>query len=833
VRWRTILVVAVALLAILSMPASAQNASAVASEHTSFGTSSGEPSPTKTQNMTVEGSGESASVALQTGGLIDSFEDQDLDEYSGDTGRFSFTDSTGVTDGSYALTSSSDSTERIYSTSGLPSYPSAGGVNLTADVTTGPDTKLGGGVTFGVQDSDNYYEVIFIGDGFNELRITKVEDGSGTTLDSASFAPSADTTYELDISWTEDSDGDVSIIATIRDTNGNGLQTVSGADTNAPLTSGGIGVSVTNMGGNPIYVDDYRQGSGQSYDQGTYVGATHEAEEIETGFADLELQNASADVTWQEDADDDGTWSNVTSSTYTSSSNVTANLSGTQSDRWRLRVDVEKTGPGAVAEIHDEGLLFEPSAPTISNSDPADGSKVSDYDGDISINVSDRDLGLAQGDTIVVEAEDADGEQIGQQTVSSNGTVTFSYDALAGSNSIEWTATDEYGSSDTRTQNFTTPDQLTVYRESENSTTITNATVTIRFYPVGDDEGQVVTRSTTDATINMSGLPGDQPFVAVANVSGYESRRIFIRSLFEQQRMYLLNDSVDSAETIFQVRDYTGRFPPDNTVLEIRRPVNGSWKTISGDYFGASAQYPATLEVGARYRLRLYNPETGATRPLGTYQPIVAQTQTIEVSPESGIDDLGGLPVASIGPQTRRVPALNDSQITAQLSEGQNATVEFWRVTVTANGTELVNETYPADTREASITADLGPYAGEQVDVRVVSTLEDGETVLSGTATLQAYDSPTHDLALLALITDFVGLAAPGTAGALTSFLATAVTIFVMAGLSTQLAVSGETTALVGVLTLAGFSVVGWIGYDVVFVAGASVVALAALRRGL
>jgi len=55
------------LLAVTSMPVAAQNASAVASEHTSFGTgSAGEPSPTTLNGMSVGGSGESASVVLGT-----------------------------------------------------------------------------------------------------------------------------------------------------------------------------------------------------------------------------------------------------------------------------------------------------------------------------------------------------------------------------------------------------------------------------------------------------------------------------------------------------------------------------------------------------------------------------------------------------------------------------------------------------------------------------------------------------------------------------------------------------------------------------------------------
>lgn len=564
--------------------------------------------------------------------------------------------------------------------------------------------------------------------------------------------------------------------------------------------------------------------------RGDRLGQSYDAD-ASTGYADFRsLENATARVKWQ--GYDGSSWGDIKETTYSTAGNKSVSLPEGEYERYRSHIFLAPTDPEYRAELDATGVSFAGSAPTLS--DPQPTGTITSFDGDLEINVSDLDFGDSEGDEVTVTASNQNGE-IGSTTVTQNGTASISYDALAGENEISWSATDSYGDSapDPPSQQFTTPANLTVFRETDNSTKIRNATVTIRFYPVGDDEAQVVTRSTTNGSINLVGLPADQPFVAVANVSGYESRRIFFRDLYEQQRIYLLNDSVESAETIFQVRDYTGRFPPDNTVLEIRRSINGSWRTVSGDYFGASAQYPATLDVGARYQLRLYNPETEATRQLGTYQPIVAQTQTIEVSPDSDIEDIQVLPVATIRPQTRRVPALNDTQLSASLSQVENVTVDSWRVTVIRNSTTISNQTYDGSTRQANLTADLGGYAGEEVTISVVATLSDGRIVSAGEATLSVYESPTNQLSLLTLVTEFVGLSAPGTAGALTSFLAAVLTVFVMAGTSTQLPVSGETTALVGVLTLTGFSVIGWVGYGVVFVSGSAVVAFAALRRGL
>jgi len=817
---RSWVVVVLALLAVSAQPVAAASVGVVASKHTDFGTGS-ETTPTLTR-MDIEGSGDSAAVSYESG-LVDSFEDGDQDEYNG---VFFGGNVTGerASHGQYSFKTNATGYHGIRSTGGLPITPSQG-ETVTGDVLITGDGDNGFWLGVGTNTTrGGYYSARATENG--SLRIVKENSSGLTTLSTTPLGALPENEWiDVRVKWTHTGQ----ITATINATN----VSVSTTATDTQYTAGGIHLFGDQADGPDnqtaaVYWDNIRVNT----QPGHYYGAVHDNSNISAAFANLTtVRNTSATLLWQEDADNDNVWTNVTSQTVTSPGNYTADLSGTTSDRWRLRVDTAASEPAARVVLADEGVTFDPRPPTLSNPDPS--GPQSTYHSDVSIDVADREFGTAYGDSVTVTAVNGSGIQVGQTTITSNQTVSFQYDALAGTNTINWTATDSYGHTETVTQTFDTPDQLTIYREATSSTKIASATVTLRFYPVGNQSAKVVTKTTSNGTINMTGLPVNQPLVAVANASGYESRRVFIRSLYAQQRMYLLNSSADSVETIFEMRDYSGRYPPDNTVLEIQRSINGDWQTISGDYFGATAQYPATLETGARYRLRLYNPETGATRLLGTYQPIAAQTQTIEVSPQSGLSDRGALPSASVRPQTRQIPARNNTELSVALSAGRNTTVDSWRVIVERNGTTITNTTYAGRTRETTLTTDLANASGTQVNVTVETTLDDGQTVTAGVAALQVYDSPANQLSLLALLAEFVGLAAPGTAAVLTSFVASAATVFVMAGVSTQLPVSGETTALAGVLTLTGFAVIGWVGYDVVFVAGAAVVAFAALRRGL
>jgi hypothetical protein len=359
---------------------------------------------------------------------------------------------------------------------------------------------------------------------------------------------------------------------------------------------------------------------GGKYPSGQYVGAGHDAANVTTGWANLTLSNADATLTWQEDADNDNQWTNVTSTTVSSTGNVTQDLSTVESDRWRLRMDVEKTGSNPTAELHDEGLLFGSSDPALSNPDPADGSQISSYGGGVSINVSDPDFDLAQSDSVTVTATNGSGGQIGQTSVTSNGTVTFSYTPLSGSNTITWTANDSYGNSGSFTQTFETPGVIQVRNESAPGQIISTASnITATFY--GEDGTTVVQKSSPNGTIPISGVPTDTTYVVQVNANSYRPRRVVLSDLFEQRSVYLLPDTAASATIEFELNDRTGNFPSASQLF-ISKPIarNNStdYVAIAADSFGATGSTRFVLEDNSRYLLRVKSPD-GNVREIGSY----------------------------------------------------------------------------------------------------------------------------------------------------------------------------------------------------------------------
>lgn len=649
-RARALLVVLVALLAVAAMPASAQNASAVASEHTTFGTgSAGEPSPTTLTNMSVEGSGESASVTLQSGvTVVESFEDG-TDSYGGDTGEYS-TSTSNVADGSVSLTASAPAgvSDVISDTDFGHHLDTEYRAWVTMEAGTG-----GAGYFALTQDEDatpgGY--LFWLRPGSDEIVIYH-EDGAGTfdELNTTSASLSSDTQYQLE--WEVASNGEIRFA--VNDDTGSQLGVITATDTRHQ--SGGLGLRVLEGG---AYFDAVS--SNVSHESGTYVSAAHSAEDVAAGWTNLSLQNAEADVTWQEDGDGDGTWTNVTSTTVASTTNVTQDLSGTAADRWRVRVDVTATSGSTAAEIRDEGLLFEAESPTLSDADPT--GQVASYDGDISINVSDQDFGLAQGDTVVVEATNSSGGQIGTQSVTANGTVTFSYSAPPGQNDVEWTATDEYGNSDSFTQSFTTPATLSIYKETQPSELIDDANTTLRVRFFADNGAQVVEREVTSGTVNLAGLPANDRFVVTVRANDtdqYTYRRIVIESIYETSEIYLLNESKPNSQLIFGLDDPTGQFPPDETILQVEKPITKDhdgdgtnetrYQVIAGDTFGASARFPVVLRDDERYRLRVYTEDLSNARTLGAYSVAGSTTETLQIkriepsgSSDSGATVYGGI----------------------------------------------------------------------------------------------------------------------------------------------------------------------------------------------
>lgn len=559
------------LLAVSAMPVQAQNASAVASSHTTFGTGDGEPDPVKTTNMTIEGSGESASVALQTG-----------------------------SESTAGITSESTDTSSGAADSGLKINPNK---DLSAiEVGVDPDTT-----------------------GFDGIEI---ETTDGTVVADKTVSP-GNGPYLIEASLESGTSYYVS------PTNPDQLGVVS-TSPSFPYESSNVDITA-NLYNGFEGTSDYEglttiTGIVSGGDSGTYISAPHDAN-ADTGWTNLSLTNASATVYWQEDANGDGSWTNVTSTEYTTGGNKTVDLTGTTSDRWRVRIDIETTGDSPVAEIHDEGLLFEPSSPVLSDPDPADGSQISSYDGDVSVNLSDADFRLAQGDNVTVTATNGSGGQIGQQTLSANGTVSFQYDALAGENQIDWQATDEYGNSDSFSQTFTTPSQLIVKNKSDPDQTISAAGEIAATFFGGDGE-TVVERTSSDGTFDLSGLPADTEYIVQVDADGYRSRQVIITSLFDQQTIYLLPESANAAQIEYVLDDKTGQFPQESTRLFVDAAikVNGTttFKTLLADEFGASGSLRVTLRDNTRYRVRVRNAD-GDERVLGSYTTSGADTVTLEI----------------------------------------------------------------------------------------------------------------------------------------------------------------------------------------------------------
>lgn len=650
---RYLLVVALAVLAISAQPAAAQNASAVASEHTTFGTgSAGEPSPTQLTDMVVLGSNDDASVVAGPRVSYSPVSDE------GD----------GLTDNSRRL--AGDTSADSVSLSGLRISPSVSGSikSLTVNVTGTEGSDYGVAVDIYIiseTPDQTYNEGTKIGTWNPDW-----SPGPQTISLSQPPSVSAGTDYTLEfVPQSSDGDGTADYISV-------------GTDASASSTW------MTQDFGFTRSREEYPDITAeikQDFDTATYIGAPHDAGQVTSGWANLSLQNASATATWQQDADADGAWTNVTSTTVSSTTNVTQDLSGTTSDGWRLRVDFEATGSNPVAEIHDEGLLFEPSSPTLSNPEPPDEVKIANATGDVSINVSDADFGLSQGDSITVSATDDEGNSIGSTTLTSNGTASFAYTSVAGENVIEWTATDSYGNTETFTHAYTTPATLTLYNETSPEDKIsTTADITATFF--GEDGETVVERTSSDATFNFSGLPADTEYIVTIDAKGYRERTLVVSSLYKQQSFYLLADNVDASQIVFELSDPTGEFPPGETRLYIEKPItiNGStkYRTVAADTFGATSAYSVVLADGSRYRLRIRH--DGQERILGSYTPTVPTTEPLRVQRiEPSADDV---------PQGSVYGGVENGTLAVRFRGGEADTTVQYRVTAD-NGTVVVPDT--------------------------------------------------------------------------------------------------------------------------------------------
>lgn len=173
------------------------------------------------------------------------------------------------------------------------------------------------------------------------------------------------------------------------------------------------------------------------------------------------------------------------------------------------------------------------------------------------------------------------------------------------------------------------PEELYVYNETSPDTLVNNTTVEVTVFA----DQTTVTRSTTDGTINMSGLPTGQKLIIQAKADGYFERTIVIDSIYEQQQIFLLNKSTTSVEVRFVIDDKTGQFDTDSTEIRVLKPItqNNSteYRIVAADYAGVNG-LTTNLEEDARYRLVVRN-DQGDKRVLGSYTASVSETVTLTI----------------------------------------------------------------------------------------------------------------------------------------------------------------------------------------------------------
>ena len=165
--------------------------------------------------------------------VVDNFEEADLSEYS-NTGGFSVTSNTPVSDGVYSLKLINDGqANRMISTSGLANYPERGDT-FRFNVQIIDDTALPQ-TMFGVQDANNFYQ-ISIDDRSDpgEFAFVKTIGGSRTRITTDSVSFSTGIWYLVEVEWT-----DPTITATLYDDSETQVAELTADDTD--FTSGGVG----------------------------------------------------------------------------------------------------------------------------------------------------------------------------------------------------------------------------------------------------------------------------------------------------------------------------------------------------------------------------------------------------------------------------------------------------------------------------------------------------------------------------------------------------------------------------------------------------------------
>lgn len=571
----------------------------------------------------------------------------------------------------------------------------------------------------------------------------------------------------------------------------------------------------------------------------TYTSDGRAVEGSTGGSVDLEMQNTNATVTWEGSSDGGSTWQTLSQATYSTGGTQSQSWSEFGGDRVRVRVEFQTTNSNHYARLIEESIEYQAAAPVIDNSTASPDSP-SETVGDsptLSVDVSDPDFATPQGDSLTA-AWFVDGEKRGETPVTSNGQISYDVQSIsAGSHTWHVEVTDEQGHTTTSaTFDINIASQLRIYNEAAPADLVDNATVEVQYFfdESNPDQSIVVQRETSNGVVNMTGLPAAQPFIVVADAEGYQPRRIYVESLFDQQQIYLLPDNKTSVGVRFKLRDYSGRFPADETIMKIQRPLNGTWQTVHGDRFGSTGEFPATLAYNERHRLILVNTETGRERVVGPYTPLSDGEQVVTVN-AGGEPELPGTIAWLPSPATQRLTATENVTVGGELRSTDDSLSE-WTLTAyygqsadTASTVLGQKQGTAAGGGSFSVPANLTDRGGGVVVIEATYTTENGTTQTRQTVyrVAKVFENQYGLLNTLQTVPDMVGTQ---SAGLVTTLLSVIISIGLMSFAGSGGAPT-EATGAVGVIGMASFGVIGWIGYGPVFATGAIWTAMVGLRR--
>ena len=501
----------------------------------------------------------------------------------------------------------------------------------------------------------------------------------------------------------------------------------------------------------------------------------------------------------------------------------------------------DSNGVVTLSLADDSITLVESNDPQLSGAAPSGGELRTEDPLELSVNLNHDDF---EAGTVVDLEWSVNGNVVGSTTASSPGTQTLevSNGTVGGDNTWSVTATDSEGDTASNGPNsFQRPDEIQIRDETAPETLLSNADVTLEFYFEGgtETEPRVVERTTPDGSIDMTDLPADQPFVVVADTADYAPRRIYVENILETQQIYLLPESADSVQPEFELRDFTGNYPTEDTVLEIERAIDGEWQTVQGDFFGATGSYSTTLLRNQEHRLTVINLETGQERPVGRYTPTLDAAETIEITGTDSVILDRGAPLVVVEPSTRALPAIDGQTISTDIEPGSSALKEVTMTITYENATttdELFAQTY---TEPGNVTVDqdvnLESYSGGLINVSVAWATVDGEQgVRSYQFTIRdVFDDNFGLLSALSTVPDRLASGDGSGVGGVLTFIAVLLTVVITSAAAIRLRLSTESAGAVALISMAGFWTLGWLPGTVVFASCVAFGVLAAMRRGI